>query len=63
LQSLTESSIGCPYCGEMITVLLNPEDIGQPYIEDCQVCCRPIEFLVYEGAMGELEASVQTDSE
>ena len=39
---LQESSIYCPYCGESIEVLLNPEDVGSEYIEDCQVCCRPI---------------------
>lgn len=61
--SLDEQSVGCPYCGESITVLLNPEDVGESYIEDCQVCCRPIEFLVFEAADGSLEASVQTDSE
>ena len=60
---LEESDIGCPYCGELITVLLNPEDVGQLYIEDCQVCCRPIEFTVYEVGDGSLAASVGTDSE
>lgn len=60
---LTETDIYCPYCGESITVLLNPEDVGQPYIEDCQICCRPIEFLVSETAMGDLVATVATDTE
>ena len=46
---LQESSIYCPYCGESIEVLLNPEDVGSEYIEDCQVCCRPIEFFLREG--------------
>ena len=49
---LQESSIYCPYCGESIEVLLNPEDVGAEYIEDCQVCCRPIEFLLREEAGG-----------
>jgi hypothetical protein len=43
---LHEELIGCPYCGESITILIDPEDIGQEYIEDCQVCCRPINFSV-----------------
>jgi hypothetical protein len=43
---LHEESITCPYCGESITVLIDPEDIGQEYIEDCQVCCKPINFSV-----------------
>jgi hypothetical protein len=43
---LHEELITCPYCGESITVLIDPEDIGQEYIEDCQVCCKPINFSV-----------------
>ena len=37
-------------------MLLNPEDVGLDYIEDCQVCCRPIEFHLREQAGGWLEA-------
>jgi len=44
-------------------VLLNPEDSGEQYIEDCQACCRPIEFLITQGGMGELMAVVSADSE
>ena len=58
---LQESSIYCPYCGESVEVLLNPEDVGVDYIEDCQVCCRPIEFRLREDAGGRLEAEVRSD--
>ena len=58
---LQESSIYCPYCGESIEVLLNPEDVGAEYIEDCQVCCRPIEFFLRGDASGWLEAEVRSD--
>ena len=58
---LQESSIYCPYCGESIEVLLNPEDVGAEYIEDCQVCCRPSEFFIREDAGGWLEAEVRSD--
>ena len=60
---LQETSIYCPYCGESIEVLLNPEDVGAEYIEDCQVCCRPIEFCLREDASGWLEAEVRSDVE
>ncbi len=60
---LQETAIGCPYCGESITVLLNPEDVDLGYVEDCQVCCRPIEMSVSEGALGDLLVQVRTDSE
>ena len=61
--SLQESSIYCPYCGESIEVLLNPEDVDADYIEDCQVCCRPIEFRLREDAGGWLEAEVRSEVE
>ena len=60
---LQESSIYCPYCGESIEVLLNPEDVGAEYIEDCQVCCRPIEFFLREDVGGWLKAEVRSDVE
>lgn len=42
-----EREIGCPYCGETISIWVDPgggED--QSYVEDCQVCCKPIEIVV-----------------
>lgn len=59
---LEEVRIFCPYCGESINVLLNPEDVGQAYVEDCQVCCRPIEMTVH-WADGELGVTALSDSE
>ena len=48
--------IVCPYCGETITVIVD-EGGGsvQRYVEDCSVCCRPIEISVGTGEDGELE--------
>ena len=42
----SEADIGCPYCGEQLTVLIDPSEPDQEYIEDCQVCCRPIVLRV-----------------
>lgn len=39
---LDEQPISCPYCGELITVLVDCSVAEQSYIEDCQVCCQPI---------------------
>ncbi|MFB4205669.1 hypothetical protein KBTX_01358 [wastewater metagenome] len=39
-----EITIECPYCGEPVTTLVDWSAGAQTYIEDCQVCCRPIEF-------------------
>lgn len=32
----------CPYCWEEISMLLDPSQSTQ-YVEDCEVCCNPIE--------------------
>lgn len=45
--------VGCPYCGELIDVLIDCSIDEQDYIEDCQVCCHPIRFLVSVGEDGE----------
>jgi len=35
----------CPYCFQSISMLLDTSVPGtQKYIEDCEVCCRPIEI-------------------
>ena len=33
----------CPYCWEEISMLLDTSISQQTYIEDCEVCCNPIE--------------------
>ena len=45
---LQETDIACPYCGETITILIDESVGAQQYIEDCQVCCRPIEVYIDE---------------
>lgn len=32
----------CPYCWEDISMLLDPS-VSTSYVEDCEVCCNPIE--------------------
>jgi hypothetical protein len=32
----------CPYCWQEISFLLDLSAGDQSYIEDCEVCCRPI---------------------
>jgi hypothetical protein len=34
--------VQCPYCGEVISLFVDDSAGSQRYIEDCQVCCRPI---------------------
>jgi hypothetical protein len=41
-----ETEVNCPYCGETFTTLVDCSDDHQSYVEDCYVCCRPINFQV-----------------
>jgi hypothetical protein len=34
----------CPHCWEEISMLLDASVREQTYIEDCEVCCNPIEL-------------------
>jgi hypothetical protein len=62
MQVLHEKSVSCPYCGERIDVLLDGSVPHQNYIEDCQVCCRPIIFdVTVEG--DEVFVAVRDESE
>lgn len=38
--------VECPYCGENIQILIDDSIEKQNYIEDCSVCCQPIELEV-----------------
>ena len=38
--------VQCPYCGESIEFAIDTSGGEQAYIEDCQVCCRPIDVRV-----------------
>ena len=41
---LHERRIHCPFCGEKITIVVDTTAGSQSYIEDCQVCCQPIQL-------------------
>ena len=36
----------CPYCIQEISMLVDVSLPEQEYIEDCEVCCNPIEVKV-----------------
>lgn len=41
---LHEHEFSCPYCSQFITMVLDLSVAQQLYVEDCEVCCRPIEI-------------------
>ena len=40
----TEHFFQCPHCWEEISMILDQSVYQQTYIEDCEVCCNPIEI-------------------
>jgi hypothetical protein len=37
-------TVTCPWCGESFVTFFDASSGSQTYIEDCQVCCRPIQM-------------------
>jgi len=46
--------IHCPYCGEGYETVVDLSAGSQRYVEDCAVCCRPIEVTLRVAEDGEL---------
>jgi len=58
-----EIEIECPYCRERITLLVDGSAGSQEYIEDCQVCCRPINLYVTIDAEDQPQVEVRREDE
>ncbi len=50
--------VHCPYCGEPFETLIDLSAGSSTYVEDCQVCCQPIEFRIEVDHAGTLVALV-----
>jgi transposase-like protein len=59
-----EADVSCPYCGELVTIALDPGSGSQQrYEEDCQVCCRPWTVFVTYDESGEADVAVEAADE
>jgi transcription elongation factor Elf1 len=56
--SIMEHSFACPHCGEEISMVLDLSVRKQTYVEDCEVCCKPIEisYSVSDDELAEFSA-------
>jgi hypothetical protein len=55
-----EAEVSCPYCGESISVWVDEGGgSSQSYVEDCSVCCRPIEISVSGGEEGGVSVNAE----
>lgn len=41
---MIEHYFTCPYCWQSISMLLDSSVTNDNYIEDCEVCCNPIQI-------------------
>lgn len=51
---LVNYTFSCPYCGELLTFVLETIHGDSSYIEDCEVCCQPIQIQYAIAATGEV---------
>jgi len=58
-----ELRVDCPYCGEIIDILVDDSVAEQEYYEDCSVCCCSILFVITQEDSGKVNVIVKTDNE
>lgn len=46
MNAILPAEIECPFCFEVIVVHIDTTQGSHTTIEDCEVCCRPIEIAV-----------------
>ncbi len=53
-------AVRCPWCGERLETRVDVTAVEAAYVEDCEVCCRPIEFTVeHADGLGVLAVQVR----
>lgn len=58
------TAVACPYCGENVELAIDPGGgTVQRYVEDCEVCCRPMQITVRWDAHGSAQADAVTDED
>ena len=43
---LLETEVTCPHCGELFPLVVDTSQGDQTIVEDCSVCCRPINLVL-----------------
>ncbi len=59
MNRLEMQAISCPYCGETIDLIIDCSIDFQEYIEDCQVCCRPITMSINVSEEGAIQVDAR----
>ena len=43
---LSETDVQCPHCNEVFPIMIDTSQGDHSMVEDCTVCCRPIQLNV-----------------
>ncbi len=59
-----ETWINCPYCGQPISLWIDLSGgRTQHYVEDCAVCCHPLDISVEADEDGEVRVAAERQDE
>lgn len=53
--------ISCPHCGEPSTLEVEAGERDQEFVQDCSVCCRPLQVRLHIAEDGSIQASVEAE--
>lgn len=53
----------CPYCGEPNVLEVDRSEADQDLIEDCSVCCRPVELRCHIDESGAVSVLAHRDDD
>ncbi|MCC5850959.1 MAG: CPXCG motif-containing cysteine-rich protein [Verrucomicrobia bacterium] len=54
--------ITCPYCWQPLEISFDPSVPEQSYVEDCEVCCRPMLIDLWLTEDGTPNAQVRAEN-
>ena len=63
INQLIELRVQCPYCWEKFVLLVDGSIEYQEYIEDCEICCRPIDFSIRMHEDDQASVQIRTQDE
>ncbi|MGH7983965.1 MAG: CPXCG motif-containing cysteine-rich protein [Candidatus Udaeobacter sp.] len=46
MELIVGTEISCPHCGAVFSIQIDTSQPVQSLIEDCTVCCRPINLIL-----------------
>ena len=55
--------VGCPYCGEPLEIVIDDTAARQQCVEDCRVCCHPIQLRITVDAEGRPSVDARREDE